>query len=51
MDSEQYAAFVASLKPGTFWVDDLPEPLATKADVQDLFERVAVLENNRTGSY
>jgi hypothetical protein len=47
MDSEQYAAHVASLKPGTFWIDDLPEPLETVADVRDLFERVEVLRASR----
>jgi hypothetical protein len=49
MTSEQYAAHLASLKPGTFWVDDLPDPLHTAADVADLFERVAVLKAVRLG--
>ena len=26
------------------WIDDLPEPLETLADVEDLMRRVAVLE-------
>jgi hypothetical protein len=34
------------LLPGQ-WIDDLPEPLNTEADVKDVFERVAVLEAKR----
>jgi len=34
------------LKPGQ-WVDDLPEPLETEADVLDLFGRVEKLKAKR----
>lgn len=34
------------LKPGQ-WIDDLPEPLETVADVEDLFRRVDALEAKR----
>ena len=47
MDSEQYAAHLAKLKPGEFWIDDLPEPLETVADVEDLVRRVEVLRASR----
>jgi hypothetical protein len=49
MDSEQYAAHLAKLKPGEFWIDDLPEPLETVADVEDLMRRVEVLKAVRMG--
>jgi hypothetical protein len=35
-----------SLLPGQ-WIDDLPEPLETVADVKDLFERVDKLKAAR----
>jgi hypothetical protein len=34
------------LLPGQ-WIDDLPEPLETEADVKDLFERVDKLKAAR----
>ncbi len=34
------------LKPGE-WIDDLPEPLETVADVEDLFRRVEELKAKR----
>ena len=34
------------LQPGE-WIDDLPDPLETKADVEDLFARVEVLKAKR----
>jgi|HubBroStandDraft_4_1064222.scaffolds.fasta_scaffold788134_1 hypothetical protein len=49
MTSEQYAAHLAKLKPGEFWNDDLPEPLETVADVEDLMRRVEVLKAVRMG--
>ena len=49
MDSEAYAVFIASLTPGTFWIDDMPEPLETVADVEELLRRVAVLKAKRPG--
>jgi hypothetical protein len=37
---------VKSLLPGQ-WIDDLPEPLETLEDVEDLMRRVDVLEAKR----
>jgi hypothetical protein len=34
------------LKPGE-WIDDLPDPLETEADVKDVFERVDKLKAAR----
>jgi hypothetical protein len=46
MDAEELAKEQAKLKPGE-WLDYLPDPLATKEDVEDLFARVAVLKAKR----
>ena len=40
MTSKECAAFITKLEPGTYWVDDLPEPLETVADVEELFRMV-----------
>jgi hypothetical protein len=46
MDAKELAEEKAKLKPGQ-WLDYLPEPLETVADVEDLMRRVAVLEAKR----